>query len=440
MGIKAVCLLLTLLAFSSLAQTSYLSGNLLKRVPDTELLDSLTLNVNNASSQEDRVISYASIVAYHEANGDYENAFINLEKACDIADKANIKELEISLMIDFPFTYLFMSKFSTAIMRYERLLQKYEGEIEQYELYLLNSRLGYFNESIGRVYVATSYYFVALRIAESLNDFENIAKMCNNIGNAYLGIQQPREAKTYIAKGIEIMEDQDDFVIPILYNNLAKVYETLGDTNKALVNYKLCISAANIVENSDAIITSGINLSHIWSSRNNLDSASYYSDIVHEQALKYDENSPQIVRSLILQANICESLNNLTCQELKLLNAYRKASKSGLMLELEVISEELTEYYHRINENDEAYFYLQEKMKYSDSINIQEAQNLLYSKKEEKNLDSMRFESYKLETDKEVLELEVSNRTFGLVLAGSLLISVVLISLLYYRNVKKKTD
>jgi hypothetical protein len=425
------------MSYSSLAQTSYLSENLLKRIPDSQLLDSLILSVNKSSTQENKINAYAALVAYHEENGDYENALIYLDKACDLADKENIKELEIALMIDFPYTYLFTSKFSTAILRHERILQKYKGEIEQYDLYLFYSRLGYFNESLGRVYVATSHYFTALKIAESLNDLENIAKMCNNIGNAYLGIQQPNEAKTYITKGIEIMENQDDFIIPILYNNLAKVYESLGDTNQALVNYNLCISAANIAEIPDAIITSGINLSHIWTGWENIDSASYYASVVHEQALKFDENSPQLVRSLVLQANICEYQKDNACWEDKLLSAYQKALASGLMLELEVIAEELTEYYHHINKNDEAYFYLQEKIKYSDSINIQEAQNLLYSKKEEKNLDSLRFESYKLETDKEVLELQVSNRTFGLVLAGSLLVSVVLISLLYYRNVKK---
>jgi hypothetical protein len=433
-----ILFLFFLLNSNVILSQSFLPDEIVSKIPNPSIADSIQDKLKNTINPERKTILYANLTEYYIHVGNFSEAYIYYKRALNLTKKNANYKLRTRLIIEFTILYLQNSKYHEGIQDQKEILESSITQLSDYEKMLLNSRLGFFNESIGNVSLATDYYFASLKLAEKSKDSDNIAKMYNNIGNAYIGVGQPLEARKYIAKGIKLMESEEKISIPILYNNLAKAFELLGDTSKAIYNYRKCIKTAEKLESVDAIITSGINLANIWIIQSEKDSAIYYANIVHDKALSFFENSPQMVRSLELQSSICEMRGNTLCVEQNLLSAYTKAKESRLMLEIERLTAKLSNFYDQNNNQERAYFFLKENIQYYDSVNVQEAQDLLLLKIEEKKLDSVKFASYKLETEKEMLELKISNRNIGLWLVGIILTSLSLIALLYFRNTKRK--
>lgn len=422
--------------YYSVGQELVLSEQQISRIPNLELLDSIKVGTNNEKPEAEYVNSLSLLTDYYRQIEEFDSAYFYFQKLIGATNEERLWSLQVDIVLEFDLLFVMTNNFSQGIVTHDHIISNFGSAVDLEERFFLYSRRGYFNESIGRVKQSVENNFVALHYAEQLNDEKKIAWMCNNIGSAYISIEQPIEAKKYIQKGIDICEKLSEFSIPILYNNLADINESEGDTHQAIKNYKKCLQFSE--GNKDAIITSSINLSNIWVVKNVLDSADYFSKLALSTAYSLGPKSQQLVRAQYQASIICEAKHQKECQILFLDSAYSQAKELLLLIELEVISQKLFLFHESRGETALALFYVMENMVYGDSINLQETQTLLLNKKEERNLDNLRFASYKLESEKNLLELEISKRNSVLILTVSLICSLFMIIILSYWNVRRK--
>jgi tetratricopeptide (TPR) repeat protein len=421
--------LILLISANALSQNLFLSDQQRQRVPEKELLDSISADGINEINR------YSLITDYYFEAENYDSAFNFFDLAITSCNKQKAWEKQIDIVLKFDFLFVITNNYSRGILVHEEILSSHKFDPKIEDEFFLQSRSGFFNENIGRIKEATENYFLALNCAEKLNDQLKIAEMYNNIGNAYISIEQYKEAEGYISKGITICENNEDINIPILYNNMAKVLEYNGDTIKAITNYQKCLHNA---DGPDAVITSSINLSLLWLEKQKIDSAIHYSNIALKESYQLGRISPQLVRSQIQAATVCEVLENNNCQIEYLDSAFQHAKELSLLIELEVLSLQLSTFHKKKGNSDLALYYIGENIAYNDSINLYETQTILFNKKEERNLDSLKFASFKLESEKELLKVEVSKRNSILFLAICLSLSLALLIILYYRNVQRR--
>jgi serine phosphatase RsbU (regulator of sigma subunit) len=99
---------------------------------------------------------------------------------------------------------------------------------------------------------ALSYYFKALKIAETLGDKSIIATDLGNIGTIFVKIKKTAEAEKYLQKALTISTEINALdLIKSHQNSLSELYERMNQPAKALEHYKKYIEARDSLFNED---------------------------------------------------------------------------------------------------------------------------------------------------------------------------------------------
>ena len=99
---------------------------------------------------------------------------------------------------------------------------------------------------------ASSYHFLALELSSMKEiHIKSQAVAMNGLGNIFLSLNKPTQAKSYFRKALAIEEkDQNNLGIAINYANLAETYDISNDLYNALYYYELSLRHNKII-NSD---------------------------------------------------------------------------------------------------------------------------------------------------------------------------------------------
>src|SRR5690606_14507105 len=91
----------------------------------------------------------------------------------------------------------------------------------------------------GDVNKAMEFFRKSLKIQEEIGDKKGITHSMNNLGNAYLAINQPMKAKIYFEKSYQLSKELGfPENIEVVANGLKKVNEKLGNYHLAYKYYK----------------------------------------------------------------------------------------------------------------------------------------------------------------------------------------------------------
>jgi|GEM_PF-4838771 len=118
------------------------------------------------------------------------------------------------------------------------------------------------NNNIGIIYwqwgiydQAIEYYSNSLNARQELKDSAGVAKMYNNLGLAYLEHGNKLEAKKYFEQGLEISKlIHNDAIKGYSLNNLGRIYLELGDFNESLKFYQLSLKAYENLDSDEGKI------------------------------------------------------------------------------------------------------------------------------------------------------------------------------------------
>jgi tetratricopeptide (TPR) repeat protein len=112
--------------------------------------------------------------------------------------------------------------------------------------------------SIGDYKEASRYYFNAVRFYENCFDTLNSIRLYTNLGALYDRLEEYDKALTYYFKVLDqygLLESakRKDYPLTSLYNNIANIYQTKGDTSAALQYYRKSLAIARETNNKTAI-------------------------------------------------------------------------------------------------------------------------------------------------------------------------------------------
>ncbi len=101
---------------------------------------------------------------------------------------------------------------------------------------------------------ASAHYFNSLKFNEAEKDTIGIASVCNNLGALYDRLHEYDKALTYYFRAQDLVNhlkssEQLKFRLPSLFNNIANVYQSKGDSKSALQYYEKALSIA--IETND---------------------------------------------------------------------------------------------------------------------------------------------------------------------------------------------
>ncbi|HLO60300.1 MAG TPA: tetratricopeptide repeat protein [Bacteroidales bacterium] len=120
------------------------------------------------------------------------------------------------------------------------------------------------DNAFGNVYISTGdyklasrYYFGALHYYESINDSLNIIRLQTNLGALYDRLEDYDKALSYYFRVLELFNliknpNKKEYPLTSLYNNIANIYQTKGDTTSALQYYRKSLQKARETNNKPA--------------------------------------------------------------------------------------------------------------------------------------------------------------------------------------------
>ncbi|KXX69583.1 tetratricopeptide repeat-containing sensor histidine kinase [Flammeovirga sp. SJP92] len=133
---------------------------------------------------------------------------------------------------------------------------------------------------------ARTTYSKAMKYAESLNDSSTLSVIYNNLGNVANRLRRVDEAISYYHKSLIIREKKHDKNLTRTYNNLAQMYRTIGNYEKAIVFDKKAMKEQTKNNNIFGLSISNLNLGNTYRKLNKIDSSLYFN----QEALRLSQS------------------------------------------------------------------------------------------------------------------------------------------------------
>ncbi len=236
-------------------------------------IDSLLSRVEKDDGNElAQMKTYMALVNAYYNVYNYDTAIIYCEKALVLAKKNNIKETEADLykqmgiFYDIKGNYLMAADYLFTSLR---LAEKIKATTLEASV-LLNIGILFFE--LKKPDEAISYYKKATKICIANKDTSMLVKALNNIGNAYMSLKNEFEkAATYFKLAADLAEKANiSFTLCVTLNNLTEIYLALNQYDKAKETAEKMFL---IMPDSPYV---NYNLASIYKTSKNYDKAIYY--------------------------------------------------------------------------------------------------------------------------------------------------------------------
>ena len=372
-------------------------------------------------------------VEYEET--DHEQALLYCREGITVAERLNKWRTVGEFYRTMGYAYFCRNQYDSAMVCFDKILEVAEHalskEDKDYLVIRANTNKGIISNAYGRLNEEIDYYFKALKIAESIDDKDNMQKLYGNIGGAYLNLENDDMAEHYFTKGEQICVALNDSLK--LYYHLSglsyinyrrKAYE------KALEQATL---AYQIIQNHETMIVDKffmfLTLARIYEGMNELDKAWDYAD-----------NALQAANTIHSSLYICWALHTVSFVELNM-GKYAQAEQTALRA-LEADSSDiatnvdlykyLTQANIMLNNKEKANEYLTRLMTLSNEFSNSNYQTSLSEME-------VRYETEKKEM--RIAEVEEEKRLMtwlGIAVGGVLLLALATLFFLWRWTVQKR--
>ncbi len=122
-----------------------------------------------------------------------------------------------------------------------------------------------------------SLYLESLELFEKLEDFENSARLNNNIGLHFYLRSDYKQALNYYQKALAITKrtNNNEGTISLL-NNIASIYHDTKDFKQALNYYRECLTISSLAKDEKNVVQVYNNIGALYNAQHKLDSAIFY--------------------------------------------------------------------------------------------------------------------------------------------------------------------
>ncbi len=233
-----------------------------------------------------------------------------------------------------------------------------DDKIDLIEKAIVYNSYGAIYLNLNKLDDALESFIVSLKIYKKLKNYDDLAKILNNIGSIHIYKKKYYEAISYFEQALSYKTDSNKRSIAKTYNNLGTVYIQIGDYKKAIEYFLDSLKLKEEFGDESDIASAWINLAIFYAYSGNFEEALDYN----EKALEYYKK----VNDLNTQADILQNIA-LIFQRQKLykkaeeflLNALKLKEESNNLLGMGNIYVNLGNNYSVLDDKDKAIFYLE---------------------------------------------------------------------------------
>lgn len=214
------------------------SGNYLKNT-----LDYLSEPLREVSGTQEKARILTLLGYSQRAQGNYKQAISYHEEALEIARQAQDRTCEIANLNHLSRTYVSQKNYSEAINYSQRalILSRQSGDKQGEANALANFGFSEVfqakqdNQNEPEIYEsAINFLQQGIQLAEKLNDRQSLALCYSSLGIAHVVLDQPQEALTHLAKGLEAAQFSGDLYLQGLnFSYIGQAYYDLMILQKA---------------------------------------------------------------------------------------------------------------------------------------------------------------------------------------------------------------
>lgn len=329
---------------------------------------------------------------------------------------------------------------------YTDALECFNKSLKLYEILDNREKIALAHNNIGTIYYrqgkyeeAIKQYEKSLKIWDEYGNEHKISALYNNISLVHYEIGNYEKAIYYFEKALFINKKfNDQKRVCVIYNNLGATFIKQGNNEKGMEYYSESLKLARRLKDSLTIANTLSNIAGIYIDMNKT-----------SKALEYVTESLKINRAINNKLGISITLSNISFLYNKQHNHYKSVEYALQALqvarEIDALAQEkdaslnLFEAYQGLNDFENALKYMKLNYKLGDSLLNEEKNNTI-------NEIIIKYETKKKQEEYELLlkENEIQNYKLSrsihvaITIAGILLL-IILISILIYRQYKNKT-
>lgn len=403
-------------------------------VKSENVIDSIfNENLQSDTTTVQELLKKASSFYYKDNSKVYQNA----QEAFEISREIKYGKGEAnSLRLIGAFHYL-TGNYDSSFVKYEESRNLCE-HIEYYEgLANVYNNIGVIYFRKGNYQSAIEEYYKALKINEKLNRQIEVAKLYNNLGLIYRNQEDFDLAISNYIKALRIFQSQNDILfISKVYNNIGVSYKNLEQYDEALGYYEHALELYQILDLKSDIGKSYVNIGNVYNYSDNLHKA----EESYQKAFKYiNENNNQINKSSLLIG-----YGMLYLKQGKLTEAYKVSKEAYTIAKhlnssnlMKLSTQNLSEICYELGLYKEAYDSHVKFKNINDSLKSEKNYRKLiqkdYAHKKEKDKENNKFEQT-------IKELQIKKQRMFVYLLLGIIIFILVVTLMLYRNYGIKTN
>lgn len=258
---------------------------------------------------------------------------------------------------------------------------------------------------------ATQYFFAALNIHKGMNDKKAKAEINLDLGIVYSALGELTTAEKHLNLAIDKNPVGRDAVLrnARVYFNLADLFSQLNDFSKAILFSKKSIEAASRYDEQRILTYAYLNLAEA-----SIPNGDYYqAQLAVNKSLEYTQNNktPRLeIYSRLLDSRISVINGDFFKAENALVMSMNLAKEINANESLLIVLKELSELFASKGEPVSAYQYLLDYIQLKDKILNEKNKRVLFQEQEKFNTIEQQKTIIKLENEKLIASLEVSNQ------------------------------
>ncbi|MCB9196499.1 MAG: hypothetical protein H6598_09770 [Flavobacteriales bacterium] len=407
--------------------------------PDTQKDEDLDQSISNIGS----TIEQLRQLHKETLHSNPDSSIICAKKALDLYQNELGQELKADLLGELGMAYYFNLKFSDAVyhlVQAEQILMN----LELFDkLSKLKNNLALVYEEVGLYDKALNLFFENLEYFEEHNDISRLSMTHNNVGICYEKLEQYKNARQHYFIALDIAPDEEIYTKAGLFLNLGIILDYQVSYDSAKVYYDSAIALYNQLEYRDYIADVYYNIAGMYLEKGDLDSALKYID--QTWALEQELGKSNFM-TFGQKGRILQALG----KDQKALEQYKKALElgklSGAKSDYYDILSYLEIYYSTSGNYQLAYEYSVEMLKLRneilDDIKVKEINKLEIEYQTKMLTQKYELSLTQLELKEQSLIVAEKNSKIKTILIAVtlvfLLMSIVLILLLFKRNILRK--
>jgi len=308
--------------------------------------------------------------------GKYQESTNFLNKALKIFEEFEEESAILAVQGNIGNIYYSLGKYDTAIIFYNKLLEYSITSLDTNSLLNNLRNVGIVDMKLSNYAKALDAYFKILEIARLKDDSVHIARVLNDISITFRYLEMADEAIESMREAIEVnkrINNRNDLANN--YNNIGNAFKINNELDSALTYYR---KSKNIYKeiSSKAIGTVYTNIGILYKMFDKIDSA----EIFHKKAIEFNttyERDEAIARDRLNLASVYYLQGKYSEAESLWLLSFAYWKENGLLKDLALNGEYLSELYQKTGKNELALKYRLLHEEAEDSIFSREKQNEL---------------------------------------------------------------